>query len=132
MDIKGVFVWTLGSVIRVIQLIGKLKKPFVLYLSITWPIGSRVITWFLQWFGSLGSLAFHLFLVLTSFAYTSRNSMSMEFSGKHKWEIFETYNYVIKSKSGSFKWMAALISYSMAGSVGLPKLIYLAINILDH
>ena len=30
------FVWTLGSVIRVIQLILTLKKLFVSYLSITW------------------------------------------------------------------------------------------------
>ena len=36
MDIKGLFVWTLGSVIRVIQLISTLKKLFVSYLSITW------------------------------------------------------------------------------------------------
>ena len=36
MDIKCLFVWTLESVIQVIQLIWKLKKPFVSYLSITW------------------------------------------------------------------------------------------------
>ena len=36
MDIKGLFVWTLGSVIRVIQLMSTLKKLFVSYLSITW------------------------------------------------------------------------------------------------
>ena len=36
MDIKSQFVWTLGSVIRVIQLISTLKKLFVSYLSITW------------------------------------------------------------------------------------------------
>ena len=36
MDIKGLFVWTLESVIRVIQLIWTLKKTFVSYLSITW------------------------------------------------------------------------------------------------
>ena len=35
MDIQGLFVWTLGSVIRVIQLISTLKKLFVSYLSIT-------------------------------------------------------------------------------------------------
>ena len=35
-DIKVLFVWTLGSVTGVIQLIWKLKKPLVSYLSITW------------------------------------------------------------------------------------------------
>ena len=36
MDIKGLFVWTSGSVIRVIQLISTLTKLFVLCLSISW------------------------------------------------------------------------------------------------
>ena len=36
MYIKGLFVWTLGSVIRVIQLISTLKKLFVSCLSISW------------------------------------------------------------------------------------------------
>ena len=82
-----------------------------------WPIWSRVITRFLQ---SLGSLTFHLFLV------------SMEFPRIHKWEKSETYNYVIKGTRGLCEWMAALITYSMTGSVGSPKFIYLGINISDH
>ena len=98
----------------------------------SWPIGSRIITRFLQLLGSLASLAFHSFLVSISFSYTSRNPMSMEFPRKHKWEKSETYNYVMKSTSGSCEWMAALISYPMAGSVGSPKFIYLSINISDH
>ena len=36
MDIKSLFVWTLRSMIRVIQLISTLKKLFLSYLSITW------------------------------------------------------------------------------------------------
>ena len=36
MDIKGLFVRTLGSMIQVIQLISTLKKLFVLYFSVTW------------------------------------------------------------------------------------------------
>ena len=43
----------------------------------SWPIGSRVITGFLQLLGSLGSLVFYLFLVSISFAYTSRNLVTM-------------------------------------------------------
>ena len=98
----------------------------------SWPIGSRVITGFLQSLGSLGPLASHLFLVSISFAYTSRNPMSMEFLQKTQVRKTETYNYVIKSTNGSGEWMAALIRYSMAGSVSSPKFIYLGINISNH
>ena len=91
----------------------------------SWPIGSRVITGFLQLLGSLGSLVFYLFLVSSSFTYTSRNPVSMGLcantSDKNPKPI-----YVIKSTS-SF-WMDALISYSMAWSVWSPKFICLYIN----
>ena len=36
MDVKGLFVWALESVIRVIQLISTPTKLFLSYLSITW------------------------------------------------------------------------------------------------
>ena len=77
---------------------------------VSWPIGCRVIIGFLQSLGSLGSLTFHLFLVSISFPYAFRDRMSMEFPRKHKWEKFETYNYVIKSRGGSCEWMSALIN----------------------
>ena len=98
-DIKSLFVWILGSVMRVIKLMWKLKKThfFRTFQSLgSWPIGSRVITGFLQSLWSIGSLVFHLFFVSISFAYTSGNLMSREFPRKHKWEKSETYNYIIK------------------------------------
>ena len=36
MDMNGLFVWTLGSVIQVIQLISTLKELFISCFSITW------------------------------------------------------------------------------------------------
>ena len=62
-DIKVLFVWTLRSVIQVIQLIWKLKKTFALYLFNHLDHGplieSRVIAGFFQFLGSIGSLVFH-------------------------------------------------------------------------
>ena len=111
MDVNCLFVWTLGFVMRVIHQIWRLKKPFGNFKSlVSWPIGCKVIIGFLQSLGSHGSLTFHLFLVSISFPYTSRDRMSMEFPRKHKWEKFETYNYVIKSRGGSCEWMSALIN----------------------
>ena len=70
----------------------------------SWPIGSRVITEFLQLLGSLGSLVFYLFLVSISFAYTSRNPVSMGLhantSNKNPKPI-----YVIKHTSGLYEWL---------------------------
>ena len=50
MDINGLFVWILGSVIRVIQLISTLKKLFFrTFQSLgSGPTGSRVITGFIR------------------------------------------------------------------------------------
>ena len=106
MDIKGLFVWTLVSVIRVIQLISTLKNYlFRTFQSLeSWPVGSRVITGFLQLLESLGSLIFYLFLVSISFAYTSWNPMSMGLhanaSDKNSKPI-----YVIKWASGLCEWL---------------------------
>ena len=70
----------------------------------SWPIGSRVITGFLQLLGSLGSLVFYLFLVSISFAYTSRNpvtmGLSVNTSNKNPKPI-----YVIKRSSGLCEWL---------------------------
>ena len=70
----------------------------------SWLIGSRVITGFLQLLGSLGSLAFYLFLVSINFAYTSRNPVSMGLdantSDKNPKPI-----YLIKSSSGLCEWL---------------------------
>ena len=93
----------------------------------SWPIGSRVITGFLQLLGSLGSLVFYLFFVSSSFAYTFRNPVSMGLRAKTSDKNPKPI-YAIKSTS-SF-WMAALISYSMAWSVRSPKFICLYINFL--
>ena len=106
MDIKGLFVWTLGSVIRVIQLISTLKNYlFRTFQSLwSWAIGSRAITGSLQLLGSLVSLVFYLFLVSISFAYTSRNPVTMELrastSDKNSKPI-----YVIKRTSGLCEWL---------------------------
>ena len=70
----------------------------------SWPTESRVITGFLQLLGSLGSLVFYLFLVSISFAYTSRNPVTMELrvnaSDKNPKPIF-----VIKRTSGLCEWL---------------------------
>ena len=125
MDIKGLFVWTLGSVIRVLQLIWTLKKLFLSYLSITWTMTHWIQRnkGFLQLLGSLVSLVFYLFLVSISFAYTSRNLVSMGFcanTSDKNLKRNQTYKRLV--------WMAAPISYSMALSVGSPKFICLYIN----
>ena len=103
MDIKGLFIRTLGSVIRVTQLISTLKKLFVSYLSITWIMtfwihsNNRVltitrITWITRFL-------FYLFLVLISFAYTFRNPVSMGLRGNTSDKnLIPTY--VIKHTSG--------------------------------
>ena len=95
MDIKGLFVWTLGSVIQMIQLISKLKKHFFCtFQSLrSWPIRSRVITVFLQLLGSRGSLVFYLVLVSISFVYASRNPVSMGLRTKHKLQKADTYKH---------------------------------------
>ena len=71
---------------------------------VLWPIGSRIITVFLQLLGSLGSLVFCLFLVSISFAYTSRNPVSMGWhantSDKNPKPI-----YVIERTSGLCEWL---------------------------
>ena len=106
MDIKGLFVWALGSVIRVIQLISTLKKLFLSYPSITWIMTHCIrgnnkiltvtrITWITR---------FLFISCLDNFAYTSRNPVSMGLdantSDKNPKPI-----YLIKSSSGLCEWL---------------------------
>ena len=102
MDIKGLFVWILASVIRVIQLISTPKKPFQSLGS--WSIGSRVIAGFLQLLGSFGSLVFYLFLVSISFVYTSGKPVTMGLSGNISDKNPKPI-YVIKRISGLCEWL---------------------------
>ena len=87
---------------------------------------------------SLGSLAFHLFLVSISFVDTSRNPMSMEFLLKKKSEknpkrIIAWSNIQAARVNGcSNQLFNPWISYSMAGPVRSPKFICLGINFSDH
>ena len=111
MNIKGLFVWTRESVIRVVQLISTQKKLFVSYLSITWIMthwilgNNRIltitpITWITR---------FLLFLVSINFAYTSRNPVSMGLranaSDKNPKPI-----YVIKRTSSLCEWLLQLVT----------------------
>ena len=102
MDIKCLFVRTLGSVIRVIQLISILKNYFRrTFQSLgSWPIGSEVITGF-EW---LGSIVFYLLLVSISLGYTSRNPLSMGLHGNASDKNPKPL-YVIKPTSGLCEWL---------------------------
>ena len=106
MDIKGLFVWTLGSVIQMIQLISKLKKHFFCtFQSLrSWPIRSRVITVFLQLLGSRGSLVFYLVLVSISFVYASRNLVPMGLRANTS-DKKPTPIYITKRTSGLWEWL---------------------------
>ena len=93
MDIKGLFVWTLGSVIRVIQLISTLKKLFVSYLPVTW-----IMTHWIQ--GNNRILTITRITWITRFLYISclkqfylyfPKSSVNGIVRKHKWQKSETY-----------------------------------------
>ena len=129
-DIKGLFVWSLESVILVIQLISTLKKLFVSYLSITW-----ITTNWIQ--GNNRILTITQIIWITCFLFISclnqfclyfPKSSVNDIARKHKWQKSKTYicNQIYKQ----LEWMAAPISYSMALSVGSPKFICLCINFL--
>ena len=124
MNIKGLFVWTLGSVI---QLISILKKLFVSYLSIAWIMtrwiqgNNRILT--ITWI--TGITRFLFISCLDQFCLYFPNPVSMGLRADTKDKNPKPV-YVIKRTSSL--WMAVLISYSMAWSVGWPKFICLAIN----
>ena len=129
MDIKGLFGWTLGSVIRVIQLIGTPKKLFVSYLSITWIMmthrihdNNRIftitqITWI---------ILFLLIPCLDQFSLYFPKSSVNAIPRKYKWQKCKAY--VRNQTYKRLGWIAALIDYSVAGSAATPKFIYLYIN----
>ena len=107
MDMNGLFVWTLGSVIQVIQLISTLNKLFVLHLSITW-----IMTYWIQ--GNNRILIITWITCISRFLFiscldqfcldTSWNPMSMGLctntSDKNPKPI-----YVIKSTGSLCKWL---------------------------
>ena len=106
MDIKGLFVWTLGSVIRVIQLISTLKKLFVSYLPITWIMthwiqgNNRILT--ITWI--IWITRFLFILVSISFAHTSHNPVSMGLRANTSDKNLKPI-YVIKRTSGLCEWL---------------------------
>ena len=128
MDIKGLFVWVLGSVIRVIQLISTLKKLFLSYPSITWIMTHCIwgnnkiltvtrITWITR---------FLFISCLDQFCLYFPKSSVNGIGRKHKWQKSETY--IPNQKFKRLVRMAAPVSYSMVWSVGSPKFICLSIN----
>ena len=132
MDINGQFVWTLGSVIREIQLISTLKKLFVLYLSVTWMTTHSIqgnnrihtitrITWITR---------FLFISCLDQFCLYFPKSIVNGIARKHRWQ--KSWTYIRNQTYKRLVWMAAPISYSMALSIGSPKFICLCINFLHY
>ena len=125
----GLFVWTLGSVIRVIRLIWTLKKTFVLYLSVTWIMvthwihgNSRILT-----ITRITWITLFLFIpCLDQFCLYFPKSSVNGIPHKYKWQKSKTY--VRNQTYKRLVWMAALIGYSVAWSVASPKFICLCIN----
>ena len=128
MDIKGLFVWALGSVIRVIQLISTLKKLFLSYPSITWIMTHCIrgnnkiltvtrITWITR---------FLFISCLDQFCLYFLKSSVNGIGRKHKWQKSETY--IPNQKFKRLVRIAAPVSYSIVWSVGSPKFICLSIN----
>ena len=106
MDIKGLFVWTLGSVMRVIQLISILKKLFVSYFSITWIVAHWIqgnnrilpitrITWITR---------FLFFSCLDKFCLYFRNPRTMGLRANTS-DKSPKLIYVIKRTSGWCEWL---------------------------
>ena len=87
------FVWTLGSVIQVIQLISTLKKLFVSYLSITWIMNhwiqgnNRILTITrITWITS-----FLFISCLNQFCLYFPKSSNNGIARKHGWKKSKTY-----------------------------------------
>ena len=128
MNSTCLFVWTLGSVIPVIQLISTLKKRFVSHFSITW-----VMTHWIQ--GNNRILTITRITWITRFLFVScldqfclyfPKSSNNGIARKRKWQKSETY--ICNQTYKPLVWMAAPISYSMAWSVASPRFICLCIN----
>ena len=113
-----------------IQLIWKLKNHLLCAFESlgSWSFGSRVIVGFVR----------SLITWITTFPFGScfaqfclffRNLMSMEFPRKDNWEKFESYNYVIKRKSGSCN----CSNQRLNGWISwITKFLCLGIDISDH
>ena len=123
MDIKGQFVWTLGSVIRVTQLISILKKLFVSYLSITW-----IMTHWIQGKNSILAITwiiwitrFLFILVSISFAYTLRNPVSM---GLRKTQVTKIWNLYTQSNAQA-AWVNGCSSHLLNGLISFITKVHL-------
>ena len=129
---KSLFVGRLGSVIRVIQLIWKLKKHlFCAFESLgSWSFGSRVIVGLVQ----------SLITWITTFPFGSCFEQFCSYFPKlivngipaqrqFKWERSESYNYVIKRKSGSFN----CSNQQLNGWISwIAKFICVGVDFSDH
>ena len=106
LDIKGLFVWSLGSVIRVVQLISTLKKLFVSSLSITWTMtqwiqgNNRILT-----ITRITWITPFLFIsCLDQFSHTFQNPVSMGLRANTSDKNLKPI-YVIKRTSGLCEWL---------------------------
>ena len=110
-----------------------------------WLIESKVITGFLQLLGSLDHLdhSFSIYFLLWSVFHIlgkyMKNWSKQKINGKRcQWNSAQTQVTKIRHlqlRNQTYMqlvWMAALISYSMAWSIGSPKFICLGINFSHH
>ena len=107
MDMNGLFVWTLGSVIQVIRLISTLNKLFVSHLSITWIMtywiqgNNRILT--ITWITCISRFLF--ISCLDQFCLdTSWNPMSMGLCTNTSDKNLKPI-YVIKHTSNLCEWL---------------------------
>ena len=129
MDINGLFVWALGSVIRAIQLIWTLKKIFDLYLSVNWIMmthwvhgNNKILT-----ITRITWITLFLFIpCLDQFWLYLKKSSANAIPRKYKWQKSKTY--ILNQTYKRLVWMAALIGYPVTWSVASPKFICLCIN----
>ena len=93
MDMNGLFVWTLGSVIQVIQLISTLNKLFVSHLSITWIMtywiqgNNRILT--ITWVAWITRFLF-ISCLDQFYLYLPKSGVNV-IARKQKWQKSETY-----------------------------------------
>ena len=107
MDINGLFVWALGSVIRAIQLIWTLKKIFDLYLSVNWIMmthwahsNNKILT-----ITRITWITLFLFIpCLDQFWLYLKKSSANAITRKYKYKNLKPI-YVIKRTSGLCEWL---------------------------
>ena len=112
LDIKGLFVWSLGSVIRVVQLISTLKKLFVSSLSITW-----IMTQWIQGNNRILTITritwitpFLFISCLDQFSHTFQNPVSMGLRANTSDKNLKPI-YVIKRTSGLCEWLLQSVTH---------------------